>query len=168
MFARKSTVVFAAVLAVALGFAATALLPGSQTPIGLLASAFASSGPAYAGSGVETVEGEVSGYKYSPSGSHVDGFYLDGNGLLPGRTAVAVPPHAASHMPREGSSVRVGGIPHTTPHGEEVFHAMNITDNETGRTFEFSAEAGAVPPHGVPNGVPNGGSGFAAPPVPGG
>ncbi len=161
MFARRSAVVFAAVLAVGLGFATVAFLPGPQAPIGLLASAFASPGPAE--STVETVEGEVSGYKYSPSGSHVDGFYLDGDGLLSGQTAVAVPPHAASHMPREGSSVRVGGIPHTSPHGEEVFHAMNITDNETGRSIEFSA--GVVPPNGGPGFGPKG---VVAPPVPGG
>lgn len=151
MLAKKSTVVGAAVLAVILGLAATALMPGPQTPVGLLASAFAS--PASAQPGMETIEGEVSGYKYSPSGSHADGFYLDANALFPGRTAVGVPPHAASYMPREGSSVEVGGMSHTSPRGEEVFHAVSITDNETGRAFDVSAPAGAVaPPHGGPKG----------------
>lgn len=160
MLARKSTVVGATVLAVVLGLAATALMPGPQTPIGLLASAFAS--PASAQPGVETIEGEVSGYKYSPSGSHADGFYLDANGLLPGNIAVGMPPHAASYMLRQGSSVKVSGVPHTSPHEEEIVNAVAITDNETGQTFEISDSAGAA---ALPHGGPGFGPAAAPPPV---
>ncbi|CAN5483533.1 hypothetical protein BH20ACT10_BH20ACT10_03810 [soil metagenome] len=62
--------------------AAASLMPGPQTPVGLFGSALA--GFASAGSGVETVEGEVSGYEYSPSGRHVHGFHLDGGGFFGG------------------------------------------------------------------------------------
>lgn len=169
MFAKAPIVVCAAVLAVVLGFAATALIPGPHTPIGLLGSAFGS--PASASQSVETVEGKVSGYKYSPSGRHIDGFYLDGNGFLPGQTAVSLPPHAASLMPREGSSVEVSGMSHTNPLGEEAIHAMSITDNETGRTLGIEDPAMiAVPPSGDPGFGPadlkgKGAKGAAPPPV---
>jgi hypothetical protein len=152
MFAKKAVVVAAGVAAVVFGFAVSTLAPGPQTPIGLLGSAFGGFGPAHAASDIETVEGEVSGYKYSPSGRHINGFYLGGNGIFRGgRTAVILPPHAASMMPPEGASVEVSGVLRENPLGGAEIHATSITDGETGKTLALESPATMeAPPPGDP------------------
>lgn len=157
MFEKTTVVIWAAALAVIVGLTGATFLPGSQTPIGLLSSAFADSG-GWSGSTspqprMETVEGEVSGFKYSPTGDRVDGFFLDGNGVLPGRTAVGMPPHMASFTPPEGASLKVTGMYRTSLDGKDVLHAASITDGETGQTFGIQSPlAGSIaaPPHGGP------------------
>lgn len=155
-FAKSSVAVSAGLLALILGLAASALMPGPQTPVGLFGSAF--TGSASTDSGVETVEGEVSGYAYSPSGRHVHGFHLDGGGFFGGgRTSIHVPPGmAASSVPREGSSVKVSGVSRTGRFGEDELHAMSITDIATGRTFGTSNPVEmSAPPPGDPGFLPD-------------
>ncbi len=98
----------------------------------------------------ETVEGTVGQLSYSPSGG-VNGFYFE-NGTL-----VQVPPHVnVGDLVEEGSSVEVAGYRTTGAFGEDVIHAQEIANTDTGESIDandVSTGYAPTPPAVAPAGL---------------